>query len=59
MATVEPTQAELLEARNRLEEQILRMKSPARPSVRNPFLLARLEASLANLDAALGAGPGN
>jgi len=57
--TQEPTQEELREARNRLEEQILRMKNPAYPRDRNPFLLARLEATLANLDAALEAGSKN
>jgi len=55
MASSEPTRAELLAAREQLEEQILRLKAPSYLRDRNPALLARLESVLAGVNDALAA----
>jgi hypothetical protein len=58
MASSEPTRAELLVAREQLEEQILRLKAPSYLRDKNPVLLARLESVLAEVNEALAAsGP--
>jgi len=55
MASSEPTRAELLAAREQLKEQILRVKYPVSLRDQNPGLLARLEATLADINDAIAA----